>query len=88
MHHVSAEDSAKFKSDFKHIVEFYAARNNDTDYIPSDAKLSHAGEIADFFRVFQNDERFITAHITKQKQAAQQKKMTVEEFKKKAGLTA
>ena len=135
MHHVSAEDPAKFKSDFRHIVEFYAARNDDTDYIPSDAKLSHAGEIADFFRVFQNDERFITAYNEAKKdkeeitmcefvdkleargeakgraegraegriavladlvksgiitvmQAAQQEKMTVEEFKKKAGLTA
>ena len=87
MHHVSAEDSAKFRSDFKHIVEFYAARNDDTDYIPSDAKLSHAGEIADFFRVFQNDERFITAY-NEAETGSTAEKMTVEEFKKKAGLTA
>ena len=87
MHHVSAEDSAKFKSDFRHIVEFYAARNDDTDYIPSDAKLSHAGEIADFFRVFQNDERLITAY-NEAETGSTAEKMTVEEFKKKAGLTA
>ena len=139
MNHVSAEDSAKFKSDFRHIVEFYAALNSETEYEPSDETLDHAREIADFFRVFQNDERFITAYneATKNKeeismckyvdrleargeekgreegraegeargilitladlvrkglitvsQAAEQAKMTVEEFKEKAGFTA
>ena len=135
MNHVSAEDSAKFKSDFRHIVEFYAALNSETEYEPSDETLDHAREIADFFRVFQHDERFITAYneATKNKeeismckyvdrleargeakgraegeargilitladlvrkglitvsQAAEQAKMTVEEFKEKAGFTA
>ena len=70
MHKMSKEDAEKFRSDFRHIVEFYAARNTGTEYMPSDTKLVHAREIADFFSVFQRDERFITAYYeaTKEKE--------------------
>ena len=62
MHKMSKEDAEKFRSDFRHIAEYYSAKYTNTEYVPSDTKLAHAREIADFFSVFEKDERFITAY--------------------------
>lgn len=63
MHHLTQGDVVKFRSDFKHIAAFYAARNESHEYVPTDAeKLNHPYEISDFFRVFRKDDRLITAY--------------------------
>ena len=62
LHKLTDADASRFRSDFKHIAEFYAARNTGLKYVPSDTNLAHPRELAEFFSVFQNDERFIDAY--------------------------
>ena len=63
LHHLTQSDVKKFRSDFRHIVAFYAARNENHEYVPTDAgQLEHPYEISDFFRVFRKDIRLITAY--------------------------
>lgn len=61
LHKLTSKDKLKFRSDFRHIVEYYAARNKNEDYLSSGAKLDHPQEIVDFFKVFRKDNRFSVA---------------------------
>ncbi len=62
LHKLTEDDTKRFGSDFREIISFYAARNTGSEYIPSDKVLAHPRELAEFFSVFQNDERFIDAY--------------------------